>query len=87
MRTNRYGNNFVVVQGGKTLEHIRDAFKKFAEGTRQKDRYKKDIDLLNTLSETAGYDVVIRQYTGHRHVPQKVNGKMEPLFISKTIKW
>jgi len=89
--TAQYGNNMVLVRtkNGQTRDEIISAYNEFVTGTRQKTREQIDREFLNGIEDNQ-FQVVIRQYTGHRYIPScaNVDGHLKTIvWISTVIRW
>lgn len=87
---NQYGKNFIVFQCAESATSKRDViseYVKFTDKTKQGTRKANDIQELNELPENENYSWVIRQWSGHRPAPIRVDNLYKPIFVSDVVKW
>lgn len=96
----KYGKNYVLAEipvPGKThkeLNSLADDFDKMADNPRnwkQAERLRSDAIQLRLFADRAQkgecFGLFIRQYTGHKYQPNRVNGKYLIKWISEFIAW
>lgn len=96
----RYGKNYVLAEipvPGKTykeLPALADDFDKMADNPRnykQAGKLRSDAIQLRLFADRVHkgecFGLFVRQYTGHKYQPDKVNGKYPIKWISEFVIW
>ena len=93
----RYGNNYVLaeiptpVKNKQELNRLADDFAKMAANPRnwkQRDKLLSDEIHIRLWAEKGlNLSLFIRQYTGHKYQPEKVNGKYPIKWVSEFVIW